>query len=144
MVVAAKNAQAKSISPEQVRARTLHGAALLGVQALTNSNMAADSKQQALQQLWSSVRVLVVEEIIQYARLSCHAGPGCYVQSDFSRMLRSTAQVSLLDDLDAKGEDGNSVYIDVPAEVQHAQNCLAPYLMFLSFAGRCVSSRAIH
>ena len=41
MVVAAKNAQAKNISTEQVRARTLHGAALLGVQALTNSNMAA-------------------------------------------------------------------------------------------------------
>ena len=52
------------MSTEQVRARTLHGADLLGVQAMTNSNMAAGSKQEALQQLWSSVRVLAVEEMV--------------------------------------------------------------------------------
>lgn len=34
MVVAAKNAQAKNISTDTVRAKTLHGASLLGVQSL--------------------------------------------------------------------------------------------------------------
>lgn len=149
MVVAAKNAQAKNISTEQVRARTLHGAALLGVQALTNSNMAAGSKQQALQQLWSSVRVLVVEEIsmvsaLLYNMLDFRAmlgrcalfkvTPQTYTRTGhaFGRVpivlhlgdffqLRPTAQLSLLDDLDAKDEDGNNMYTDVPAEVQHAQ-----------------------
>ena len=149
MVVAAKNAQAKNISTEQVRARTLHGAALLGVQSLTNSNMAAGSKENALQKLWGSVRVLVVEEISMvsallynmldyramlgrrvvfkvdrhtYTKTGCAFGrvPIVLHLGDFFQ-LRPTAQLSLLDDLEAKDDDGNYVYQDVPAEVQHAQ-----------------------
>ena len=63
MVVAAKNAQAKNISTDKVKARTLHNAGMLGVQSLTNSNMGAGSKERALQKLWSKVQVLIVEEI---------------------------------------------------------------------------------
>eukprot|EP00435_Cladocopium_sp_Y103_P071055 s145_g36.t1 len=42
MVVAAKNAQAKNISTEQVRAKTLHGAGLLGVQSLPKDQATED------------------------------------------------------------------------------------------------------
>eukprot|EP00435_Cladocopium_sp_Y103_P075807 s26_g65.t1 len=153
MVVVATNAQAKNISTEQVRARTLHGAALLGVQSMTNSNMAAGSKQHALQQLWSSVRVLVVEEIsmvsaLLYNMLDFRAmlgrqvvfkvSPSTYTKTGcgFGRVpivlhlgdflqLHPTAQLSLLDDLEAEDEDDNYVHPDIPAEVQHAQRFFA-------------------
>ena len=80
MVVAAKNAQAKNISTDTVRAKTLHSASLLGVQSLTNSNMAAGSNEKGLQKLWSSVRVLVVEEISMVSAL-------LYNMLDFRAML---------------------------------------------------------
>ena len=134
--------------------------------------MAAGSKQQALQQLWSSVRVLVVEEIsmvsaLLYNMLDFRAmiGRGAmfkvtahtYTRTGhaFGRVpivlhlgdffqLRPTAQLSLLDDLDAKDKDGNNVYCTLMCQRKCSMHktCLAPYLMSLSFAGRCVSSRA--
>ena len=153
MVVAAKNAQAKNISTDTVRAKTLHGASLLGVQSLTNSNMAAGSNEKGLQKLWSSVRVLVVEEISMvsallynmldframlgrrlvfgvdpntYAKTGCAFGrvPIVLHLGDFFQ-LRPTAQLSLLDDLMAQDEHGNWKHADVPAEVQHAQKVFA-------------------
>ena len=153
MVVAAKNAQAKNISTDTVRARILHGASLLGVQSLTNSNMAAGSNEKGLQKLWSSVRVLVVEEISMvsallynmldframlgrrlvfgvdpntYAKTGCAFGrvPIVLHLGDFFQ-LRPTAQLSLLDDLMAQDEHGNWKHADVPAEVQHAQKVFA-------------------
>ena len=69
MVVATKNAQAKNISSETVSAKTLNRAALLGVQKMVNSNMAAGSKEKGLQKLWSAVRVLVMEEISMVSAL---------------------------------------------------------------------------
>jgi hypothetical protein len=153
MVVAAKNAQAKNISTDTVRAKTLHSASLLGVQSLTNSNMAAGSNEKGLQKLWSSVRVLVVEEISMvsallynmldframlgrrlvfgvdpntYAKTGCAFGrvPIVLHLGDFFQ-LRPTAQLSLLDDLMAQDEHGNWKHADVPAEVQHAQKVFA-------------------
>ena len=153
MVVAAKNAQAKNISTDTVRAKTLHGASLLGVQSLTNSNMAAGSNEKGLQKLWSSMRVLVVEEISMvsallynmldframlgrrlvfgvdpntYAKTGCAFGrvPIVLHLGDFFQ-LRPTAQLSLLDDLMAQDEHGNWKHADVPAEVQHAQKVFA-------------------
>ena len=149
MVVAAKNAQAKNISTDEVKAKTLHSAALLGVQSLNNSNMAAGSKEKGLQKLWNAVRVLGVEEISMVSallynmldframlgrRLVFGVDPSNYSQTGcaFGRVpivlhlgdffqLRPTAQLSLLDDLDAKDECGNWKYSDVPAEVQNAQ-----------------------
>ena len=154
MVVAAKNAQAKNISTDTVRAKTLHSASLLGVQSLTNSNMAAGSKEQALQKLWSQIRVLVIEEISMvsallynmldfrsmlgrrsmfgvdinnYTKTGCAFGriPIILHLGDFFQ-LRPTAQVSLLDDLHEQDkETGKYKYVEVPAEVQHAQRLFA-------------------
>ena len=153
MVVAAKNAQAKNISTETVRAKTLHAASLLGVQSLTNSNMAAGSKEQALQKLWSQIRVLVIEEISMvsallynmldfrsmlgrrslfgvdqntYTKTGCAFGrvPIILHLGDFFQ-LRPTAQVSLLDDLNEQDEAGKYKHAEIPAEVQHAQTLFA-------------------
>ena len=153
MVVAAKNVQAKNISTDTVRAKTLHAASLLGVQSLTNSNMAACSKEQALQKLWSQIRVLVIEEISMvsaflynmlnfrsmlgrrsmfgvdvntYTKTGCAFGrvPIILHLGDFFQ-LRPTAQVSLLDDLNEQDEGGKFKHVEVPAEVQHAQKLFA-------------------
>jgi len=153
MVVAAKNAQAKNISTDTVRAKTLHSACLLGVQSLANSNMAAGSKERALQKMWSEVRVLVIEEISMVSALLYNmldyrsmlgrqsmflVGPNTYTKigcafgripivlhlGDFFQ-LRPTAQVSLLDDVNARDEDGKYRYVEIPAEVQHAQKVFA-------------------
>ena len=153
MVVAAKNAQAKNISTDKVKARTLHNAGMLGVQSLTNSNMGAGSKERALQKLWSKVQVLIVEEISMvsallynmldframlgrsvvfgvdsssYTRTGCAFGrvPIVLHLGDFFQ-LRPTAQLSLLDNLNAVDEQGHWKHAEVPAEVQHAQKVFA-------------------
>lgn len=134
----------------QVTARTLHNAAMMGVQSLTNSKMGAGTKEKDLQKLWEKVRVLVIEEISMVSALlynmldframlgrrvafgvdaSNYHETGCAFGrvpivlhlGDFFQ-LRPTAQLSLLDDLEQKDEDGNWKYNDVPAEVQHAQS----------------------
>ena len=115
--------------------------------------MAAGSNEKGLQKLWSSVRVLVVEEISMvsallynmldframlgrrlvfgvdpntYAKTGCAFGrvPIVLHLGDFFQ-LRPTAQLSLLDDLMAQDEHGNWKHADVPAEVQHAQKVFA-------------------
>lgn len=153
MVVAAKNAQAKNISTESVRAKTLHTASCMRVQSLSNSQMAAGKKLKPLQKMWNSVRVLIIEEISMVAamlynmldframlgrRVTFKVDPQTYskVGYAFGRVpivvhlgdfyqLRPTAQLSLLDDLDRKDEYGQPVYRDVPSEVQHAQKLFA-------------------
>ena len=47
-MVAAKNSQAKNISTSAVRATTLHAAACMRVQSLSNSDMSAGSKEEKL------------------------------------------------------------------------------------------------
>eukprot|EP00435_Cladocopium_sp_Y103_P001235 s5712_g1.t1 len=61
-----------------------------------------------------------------YTKTGCGFGrvPIVLHLGDFLQ-LRPTAQLSLLDDLDAKDEDNNYVHQDVPAEVQHAQRLFA-------------------
>ena len=153
MVVAAKNAQAKNISTESVRAKTLHTASCMRVQSLSNSQMSAGKKLKPLQKMWNSVRVLIIEEISMVAamlynmldframlgrRVTFKVDPQTYskVGCAFGRVpivvhlgdfyqLRPTAQLSLLDDLDRKDEYGQPVYRDVPSEVQHAQKLFA-------------------
>ena len=149
MVVAAKNAQAKNISSESVRAKTLHVASCMRVQSLSNSQMAAGKKEKALEKMWKNVRVLVIEEISMvaamlynmldyrsmlgrrvvfkvdphtYTKVGCAFGrvPIVLHLGDFFQ-LRPTAQISLLEDMDRQNADGEYTYRDVPLEVQHAQ-----------------------
>ena len=70
MVVATSNAQAKNISTVDVKARTLHNASGMRVQQLINVKMRPGNKQAHLTRLWSSVRVLVIEEISMVAAAS--------------------------------------------------------------------------
>ncbi|CAE7839254.1 PIF7 [Symbiodinium sp. CCMP2592] len=152
-VVAAKNSQAKNISTSSVRATTVHAAACMRVQNLSNCNLAAGSKEKALRTMWQSCRVLILEEISMVAamlynmldyrsmlgrRLSHDVNPQTYTRigrvfgrvpivlhlGDFLQ-LRPTAQLSLLDDLKARDEDGRLLHSDVPPEVQHAQQVFA-------------------
>ena len=67
MVVAMSNAQAKNISTDTVKARTIHNAAGMRVQQLVNTKMRAGKKQGQLSRLWSQVRVLVIEEVSMVA-----------------------------------------------------------------------------
>ena len=152
-VAAAKNAQAKNISTSSVRATTLHAAACMRVQSLSNSNMAAGAQEKRLQTMWQSCRVLILEEISMVSallynmldfrsmlgrRLSHCVDPQTYsrIGHAFGRVpivlhlgdflqLRPTAQLSLIDDLTLKDEDGNSVRCSIPPEVQHAQRVFA-------------------
>ncbi|CAK9053739.1 unnamed protein product, partial [Durusdinium trenchii] len=126
MVVAAKNAQAKNISTDQVAAKTLHAASCMRVQSLSNGNMTAGTAEKRLKTLWNSIRVLIIEEISMVSAMM-------YNMLDFRAMLgrrvawhlRPTAQLSLLDDLDAKNADGELKYEAVAPEVQHAQEVFA-------------------
>ena len=63
MVVASSNAQAKNISTQDVKARTVHNACAMRVQKYENKLMQPGRQQKALTKLWESVRVLVVEEV---------------------------------------------------------------------------------
>ena len=47
-MVAAKNSQAKNVSTPSVRATTVHAAACMRVQNLSNSNMSAGSKEKKI------------------------------------------------------------------------------------------------
>ncbi|CAE7278381.1 PIF7, partial [Symbiodinium sp. CCMP2592] len=148
-VVAAKNSQAKNISTSSVRATTVHAAACMRVQNLSNGNLTAGSKEKALRTMWQSCRVLILEEISMvaamlynmldyrsmlshdvnpqtYTRIGCAFGrvPIVLHLGDFLQ-LRPTAQLSLLDDLKARDEDGCLLHSDVPPEVQHAQQVFA-------------------
>ena len=152
-VVAAKNSQAKNISTSAVRATTLHAAACMRVQSLSNSDMSAGSKEEKLWTMWKSCRVLILEEISMVSallynmldfrsmlgrRLSHCVDPQTYTRighafgrapivlhlGDFLQ-LRPTAQLSLLDDLTLKDESGNLLHPDVSPEVQHAQQLFA-------------------
>ena len=153
MVVAAKNAQAKNISTDQVAAKTLHAASCMRVQSLSNGNMTAGTAEKRLKTLWNSIRVLIIEEISMVSammynmldfgamlgrRVAWHVDPHTYskVGCAFGRVpivlhlgdffqLRPTAQLSLLDDLDAKNADGELKYEAVAPEVQHAQEVFA-------------------
>ena len=63
MVVAFSNAQAKNISTQQVKARTVHNACAMRVQSYLNHKMPAGTMKNKLTRLWEKVRVLVVEEV---------------------------------------------------------------------------------
>ena len=63
MVVASSNAQAKNISTQDVKARTVHNASAMRVQKLENKLARPGRQQKALAKLWANVRVLVVEEV---------------------------------------------------------------------------------
>ena len=148
-VVAAKNSQAKNISTASVTATTLHAAACMRVQKLTNSKMSAGGKESKLNRNWQSCRVLIMEEICMISALlfnkldyramlgrreSHHLSPDEYHRTGnaFGRIpitlylgdflqLRPTGQLSLVADMDEKDKGGNLVYNDVPPEVTHAQ-----------------------
>ena len=63
LTVAFSNAQAKNISTQDVKARTVHNACAMRVQKYENKLMQPGRQQKALTKLWESVRVLVVEEV---------------------------------------------------------------------------------
>ncbi|CAE7263859.1 PIF7 [Symbiodinium sp. CCMP2456] len=152
-VVAAKNSQAKNISTASVQATTVHAAGCMRVQRLSNSEMAAGNKEKQLEAMWQRVRVLIVEEISMVAsllynmldyrsmlgrRLSHLVDPQTHTRiihafgrvpivlhlGDFLQ-LRPIAQLSLLDDLEARDVHGCLLHSDVPPEVQHAQQVFA-------------------
>ena len=149
MVVASSNAQAKNISTVGVKARTLHNASGMRVQHLINAKMRAGNKQKQLTRLWNQVRVLIIEEVSMVAaasynmldfRAMCgrsrdhdviettykrphhHFGRTAIVihLGDFLQ-LRPTANIGLIQDVNAKNEDGTYKYPDPPTlEIQHA------------------------
>ena len=153
MVVAAKNSQAKNISTDEVRARTLHTAGCIRIQSLHNKDMTAGQNDKLLQQRWSTIRVLIIEEISMVSamlynmldyramlgrRLIFKVEPHTYtkVGAAFGRtpivlhlgdfyQLRPTAQLSLIEDLERLDEDGQHVHKDVPLEAQHAHDLFA-------------------
>ncbi len=61
MVVAFSNAQAKNISTETVKARTLHNACAMRVQKYTNANLRPGAMHKRLKCLWAHVRALATE-----------------------------------------------------------------------------------
>jgi len=67
MVVASSNAQAKNISTNAVKARTLHNASGMRVQQLINVRMRPGNKQNLLSRLWGGVHVLIIEEVSMVA-----------------------------------------------------------------------------
>ena len=148
-VVAAKNSQAKNISTDAVRASTLHAAACMRVQNLSNGSMAAGTQEKRLQKHWQACRCLIIEEISMVSALlynmlnfrsmlgrrrSHSVEPHTYtrVGHAFGRLpvvlhlgdffqLRPTAQISLLDDLLRTDSDGSLLHPNVMPEIQHAQ-----------------------
>ena len=69
VVVASSNAQAKNISTQTVKGRTIHNASGMRVQKLTNDRMRPGNKQASLTKFWDNVRVLVIEECSMVAAL---------------------------------------------------------------------------
>ena len=63
MAVAMSNAQAKNISTDAVKARTIHNAAGMRVQQYVNAKMRGGNKHGQLSRLWNQVRVLVIEQV---------------------------------------------------------------------------------
>ena len=149
MVVASSNAQAKNISTDSVKARTMHNASGMRVQKLVNDRMRPGKKQASLTKLWNEVKVLVIEEVSMvaaawYNMLDVRAMHGRSRTHDvyettykrphhqFGRVpivihlgdflqLSPTANISLVEDVNAKNEDGSFKYLEPPSvEVQHA------------------------
>jgi hypothetical protein len=149
MVVAASNAQAKNISTCDVKARTMHNAAAMRVQKLTNDRMRPGNKQNVLTRVWNEVRVLIIEEVSMVAAAlynmldvrSIHGRSKLYDVSQhsykqphhhFGRVpivihlgdflqLSPTANTSLVADVNGKNEDGTYTFREPPSlEVQHA------------------------
>ena len=149
MVVAASNAQAKNISTAETKARTIHNASGMRVQKLTNDMMRPGKKQASLTKTWDHVRVLVIEACsmvaaVWYNMLDVRAMHGrsrtydvCEAtykkpQHHFGRIpivihlgdflqLSPTANISLVQDVNEKDEDGNYKFPEPPSlEVQHA------------------------
>jgi hypothetical protein len=69
IVVASSNAQAKNISTQTVKGRTIHNASGMRVQKLTNDRMRPGNKQASLTKFWDHARVLVIEECSMVAAL---------------------------------------------------------------------------
>ena len=149
MVVASSSAQATRISTDRVKARTMHNASGMRVQKLANDRMRPGKKQASLTKLWDQVKVLVIEEVSMvaaswynmldvrsmhgrskthdvyettYKRPQHHFGriPIVIHLGDFLQ-LSPTANISLVEDVNAKNEDGSFKYLEPPSvEVQHA------------------------
>ena len=149
MVVASSNAQAKNISTKDVKARTLHNACAMRVQQYINCKMRLGKKQSQLTRVWNKVRVLVIEEVSMvaaalynmldfrsmsarsmthdvtettYKKPHHHFGrvPIVIHLGDFSQ-LRPTANISLIENLNARNADGSYKYAEPPSlEIQHA------------------------
>ena len=62
-VVASSNEQAKSISTNEWKARTLHNVGCMKVQEMINPKMRPGGKADTLETLWCNVNVLVIEEV---------------------------------------------------------------------------------
>ena len=149
MVVASSNAQAKNISTQEVKARTIHNAGGVRVQGFKNELLRPGQKQNILTKVWNCVRVLVIEEVSMvpalwynmldvrsmhgrskthdvyettYRRPHHHFGriPIVIHLCDFLQ-LTPTANISLIEDVNAKNEDGSYKHPEPPSvEVQHA------------------------
>ena len=149
MVVASFNAQAKNISTQEVKARTIHNAGGVRVQGFKNELLRPGQKQNNLTKVWNCVRVLVIEEVSMvpalwynmldvrsmhgrskthdvyettYKRPHHHFGriPIVIHLGDFLQ-LTPTANISLIEDVNAKNEDGSYKHPEPPSvEVQHA------------------------
>ena len=149
MVVASSNAQAKNISTVNVKGRTMHNASGMRVQQLINTKMRPGNKQKSLVRLWNQVRVLIIEEVsmvaaanynmldfrsmcgrslshdvseVNYKKPDHHFGriPIVIHLGDFLQ-LSPTANIGLIQDVNAKREDGSYKYAEPPdVEIQHA------------------------
>jgi len=151
MVVAASNAQAKNISTTEVKARTIHNASGMRIQKLTNDKMRPGNKLDSLARLWNEVRVLIMEEVSMVAASwynmldvrSMHGRSKLFDVSEttykkpnhhFGRVpivihlgdflqLSPTANISLVEDINARRDDGTYKYTEPPSlEIQHAIN----------------------
>ena len=149
MVTASSNEQAKNISTAAVKARTLHNASGMRVQHLINPKMRAGEKQKSLTRLWNEVRVLIIEEVSMvaaaaYNMLDFRAMQGRSRTFDVSEasyknphhqfgrvpivihlgdflQLSPTANIGLIQDVNAKNDDGSYKYAEPPTlEIQNA------------------------
>ena len=163
LIVCAKWSQAENISTPDHKAVSCHRAALLGIQSYRNAAMPAGAKKSALQRMWNSRRLLVLEEIsmvsatlynmllfrsflgraetwevqeVDYGHLAGAFGrmPIVIHLGDFLQ-LTPTAGISLLADLRAMEA---SDMRDVPAEFQEAMNlfCRTPFCFELLASNR--------
>ena len=149
MVTASSNEQAKNISTAEVKARTLHNASGMRVQQLINCKMRPGEKQKNLSRLWNNVRVLIIEEVSMvsaaaYNMLDFRSMCGRSRDFDVSEatykkphhqfgripivihlgdflQLSPTASIGLIQDVNAKNEDGSYKYTEPPTlEIQNA------------------------